>query len=58
MLGEARLAIDKGDNDRAFQTLSELWNRDHGYLSANASALLEGMPQPESDSLCQPDCGR
>ena len=51
MLGEARLAIDKGDNDRAFQTLSELWNRDHGYLSANASALLEGMPQPESTTF-------
>jgi tetratricopeptide (TPR) repeat protein len=51
LLGQARLAIDKGDNDQAFQSLSELWNRDHGFLAANASVLLEGMPQPESSTF-------
>jgi tetratricopeptide (TPR) repeat protein len=48
LFGQARLAIDKGDSDQAFQTLGELWNRDHGFFAANAAVLLEGMPQPES----------
>ncbi len=51
MIGQARLALDKGDNDQAFQTLSSLWNRDHGFFAANASVLLEGMPQPESTAF-------
>jgi len=51
LFGQARLAIDKGDNDQAFKTLSELWNRDHGFFAANASILLEGMPQPESSAF-------
>lgn len=50
-LGQARLAIDKGDNDQAFQALSALWNRDHGFFTANASVLLEGMPLPESSAF-------
>ncbi|HUB52643.1 MAG TPA: tetratricopeptide repeat protein [Terracidiphilus sp.] len=48
LLGQARIAIGKGDIDQAFSTLAELWNRDRGFISANASALLEGMPQNES----------
>ncbi|MGP8250526.1 MAG: tetratricopeptide repeat protein [Terracidiphilus sp.] len=51
LLGQARLAIDKGDNDQAFQALAALWNRDHGFFAANASVLLEGMPQPESSAF-------
>jgi len=50
-LGEARLAIDKGDIDHAFRMLGELWNRDHGFFAANASVLLEGMPQTESSAF-------
>ncbi|HTW81791.1 MAG TPA: tetratricopeptide repeat protein [Terracidiphilus sp.] len=51
LLGQARLAIDKGDNDQAFNTLGELWNRDHGFFAANASVLLEGMAQTESTAF-------
>jgi tetratricopeptide (TPR) repeat protein len=51
LLGQARLAIDKSDNDQAFQSLNTLWNRDHGFFAANASVLLEGMPQPESSAF-------
>jgi len=51
LLGQARLAIDKGDNDQAFKTLGELWNRDYGFFAANASTLIEGMPQQESSAF-------
>ena len=51
LLGEARQAIDKGDNNQAFQTLAELWKRDHGFLAANALVLLEGMPQSQSSAF-------
>src|SRR5580658_3145094 len=51
LLGQARLAIDKGDNDQAFHTLTELWDRDHGFFAANALVLLEGMSQTESSAF-------
>jgi tetratricopeptide (TPR) repeat protein len=51
LLGQARLAIEKGENQQAFQTLGELWKRDHGFFSANASVLLEGMPPSQSSAF-------
>jgi Flp pilus assembly protein TadD len=51
LLGQAHLAIDKGDTSQAFKTLGELWNRDHGFFAANASVLLESMSQQESSEF-------
>jgi tetratricopeptide (TPR) repeat protein len=43
LLGEARLAMDSGDDQQAVKLLGELWGRDHGFVELNAAALLEGM---------------
>jgi tetratricopeptide (TPR) repeat protein len=43
MLGQARMAIDSGDNEQAVKVLDELWGRDHGYVASNAAILLEGL---------------
>ena len=51
LLGQARLAADKGDNDSAFEILAELWSRDHGFFAANVSGILEGMTQQESSAF-------
>jgi tetratricopeptide (TPR) repeat protein len=51
LLGQARLAIEKGDNHQAFQTLDELWNRDHGFFAANALVLLDGMTESKSSAF-------
>jgi len=44
LLGQARMAIDGGDNEQAVRLLRELWARDHGFVVSNAASLLEGMP--------------
>jgi tetratricopeptide (TPR) repeat protein len=51
LLGQARLALDKGDDEQAIKLLAELWGRDHGYLTANAAILLEGMKDVELAGL-------
>ncbi len=43
LLGEARLALDAADNDRALTLLRQLWERDHGFVAANALLLLDGL---------------
>ena len=43
-LGQARLAVDAGDLQQAGGLLEELWNRDHGFVEANAAILIEGLP--------------
>jgi tetratricopeptide (TPR) repeat protein len=43
LLGQARMAIDRGDIEQAVQLLDELWERDHGFVSSNASILFEGL---------------
>lgn len=44
LLGQARLAIDRGDSGQAFSLLEQLWNRDHGFLACNGATILGGMP--------------
>jgi tetratricopeptide (TPR) repeat protein len=44
LLGQARMAIDNGDNERAVQLINGLWGRDHGFVASNASILLESLP--------------
>jgi tetratricopeptide (TPR) repeat protein len=43
VLGQARMAIDAGQSDQAIKLLQELWNRDHGFVEANAAILLDGL---------------
>lgn len=44
LLGQARIAIDRGDNEQAVKLLQELWERDHRFLAGNAVLLTEGLP--------------
>ncbi len=43
VLGQARIAIDRGDNEQAVKQLQELWARDQGFFISNAAILLEGL---------------
>lgn len=43
VLGQARIAIDRGDNEQAFTLLQELWRRDHRFFVSNAPVLMEGL---------------
>lgn len=43
LLGQARIAIDRGDNDQAANLLTQLWNRDHGFFTSNVYLLLDGL---------------
>jgi len=51
LLGQARLAIENGNNEQAMQTLIDLWNRDHGYFVSNLSLLVVGMPGEKADAV-------
>lgn len=46
-LGEARLAIQKGDFQTAFASLAGLWALDHGFLRSNAMLLTAGLPKDQ-----------
>lgn len=50
VLGQARIAIDAGANDQAMNLLGLLWERDHGYLRANAAALTDGLAADRADA--------
>jgi tetratricopeptide (TPR) repeat protein len=50
LLGQARLAIDRGDPGEASSLLDELWNRDHGFFSTQASLLFEGLPSEKTSA--------
>jgi tetratricopeptide (TPR) repeat protein len=43
LIGQARIAIDRGDNEEAIKLLQELWERDHGFFVSNIGILLEGL---------------
>ena len=43
LLGEARIAIDRGYNQQALKLLQELWERDHGFFTNNAAILMDGL---------------
>lgn len=51
MLGQARLAIEHGEQGQAAKLLAELWKRDHGYLAANSAILVEGLPEEAARSV-------
>lgn len=51
LLGLARMAIDQGNNEQAIRLFQQLWGRDQGFLTANASVVLEGMSSDEVASV-------
>ena len=42
-LGEARLAAEGRDDRVAVERLEQLWSRDHSFVEANASLLMDGV---------------
>jgi len=50
-LGEARIAIDRGDNEQAVKLLRELWGRDHRFFVFNAAILMEGLSSDASAAV-------
>ncbi len=51
LLGQARQALDSGNNLQAVALLNELWNRDRGFLESNATTLLEGLSNDEASAI-------
>jgi len=51
VLGQARIAIDRGDNAQAVKLLQELWARDHGFFVFNAAILMEGLSNEAASAL-------
>jgi len=51
VLGQARIAIDRGDNEQAVKLLQELWGRDHGFFVFNAAVLTEGLSNEASSAV-------
>ena len=51
LLGQARIAIDRGDNEQAVKLLQELWGRDHGFFAFNAAILMEGLSNEAASAV-------
>lgn len=51
LLGQARMLIDSGDNERAVKLLQELWDRDHSFVESNAAILLEGLSNERATAV-------
>jgi len=43
VLGQARIAIGRGENEQAVKLLQELWGRDHRFFVSSAPDLAEGL---------------
>jgi tetratricopeptide (TPR) repeat protein len=51
LLGQARLAFDRGDGPQAVSLIKELWSRDHGFFSCNTAAILQGLPAEKQSAF-------
>jgi tetratricopeptide (TPR) repeat protein len=51
VLGQARIAIDRGDNEQAVKLIQELWGRDHGFVDFNAAILMEGLSNEAASAV-------
>ncbi|MFY9853639.1 MAG: tetratricopeptide repeat protein, partial [Terracidiphilus sp.] len=51
ILGQARMAMDSGENEQAVKLLQELWDRDHGFVESNAAMLLEGLSSEQISAV-------
>lgn len=47
-LGEVRLRMDAGADEDAMKVLDDLWNKDRGFVRANASLLVDGLASERS----------
>jgi tetratricopeptide (TPR) repeat protein len=45
VLGQARLRLDAGSNDDALKLFKDLWTKDRGFFTSNASAFMDGVDQ-------------
>jgi tetratricopeptide (TPR) repeat protein len=50
-LGPARIAADRGDVTVAFDELSQVWQTDRDFLSANAPTLWDGLSPEKIEAL-------
>ena len=53
-LGLARIAVGHGDMTRAVDELSQVWQVDHNFLSANAPMLWQGLSTEKLEGLETP----
>jgi tetratricopeptide (TPR) repeat protein len=51
LLGQARLELENGNNDRAMQILEDLWSLDHGFLLANTSLFIAGLSREKTAAV-------
>jgi tetratricopeptide (TPR) repeat protein len=51
VLGQARIAIDRGENEPAVKLLQGLWGRDHGFFVSNAGILMEGLSNEAASAV-------
>jgi tetratricopeptide (TPR) repeat protein len=51
LIGQARLALEDGNNDQAIGILEDLWNRDRGLFTSNVSRLAAGLPSEKTAAL-------
>jgi len=51
LLGQARIAIDRGDKEQAVKLLQELWERDRGFFVFNAAILIEGLSDEAASAV-------
>jgi tetratricopeptide (TPR) repeat protein len=51
VLGQARIAIDRGDNEQAVKLLKELWARDHGFFVFNVAILMDGLSNEAASAV-------
>lgn len=50
-LGQARLALDNAETDKALVLLQKLWDRDRGFFACNAATVLEGLPDDRQSAF-------
>ena len=53
VLGQARLRLDAGSDDDALTLLEDLWNRDRGFFTSNASVVIDGMVEARNSAFQQ-----
>jgi tetratricopeptide (TPR) repeat protein len=53
LFGQARLALENGNDAEAAKILTDLWNRDHGFFESNAPILFGGLSNEESASVAR-----
>jgi tetratricopeptide (TPR) repeat protein len=50
LLGQAGIAIDRGDAGHASSLLNQLWDRDHGFFATQAAVLFDGASDEKASA--------